>query len=142
MCLWFRLVKQRQRQIHEKLLLAKSMPLSMHCKYFLVPSSWISKWRSYMSSSVKNSDKPETLDGIINSMMCEKVHCTFTLVVLHLVDGMHQFDMRRFVTTGIQSNICWGLVSIANFNCWLVFDSSHLWLFRLILSKDLLSLSW
>ncbi|XP_054797302.1 ubiquitin carboxyl-terminal hydrolase 26 isoform X2 [Prosopis cineraria] len=67
-----RLVKQVQRQNHEKLLLAKSMPLLLHCKYFLVPSSWISKWRSYMSSSVKNSDKPETLDGIINSLMCEK----------------------------------------------------------------------
>ncbi|KAF7830201.1 ubiquitin carboxyl-terminal hydrolase 26-like [Senna tora] len=67
-----RLVKQRQRQNHEKLLLAKSMPLSLNCKYFLVPSSWISKWKSYMSPSVKNSDKPETLDGIINSLMCEK----------------------------------------------------------------------
>ncbi|TKY74650.1 Ubiquitin carboxyl-terminal hydrolase 26 [Spatholobus suberectus] len=67
-----RLVKQRQRQNHEKLFQAKSMPLSMHCKYFLVPSSWISKWRNYISPTLKNSDKPETLDGVIDSLLCEK----------------------------------------------------------------------
>ncbi|RYR05646.1 hypothetical protein Ahy_B06g085483 [Arachis hypogaea] len=67
-----RLVKQRQRQKHEKLFLGKSMPLSLHCKYFLVPSLWISKWRNYVNPSVKNSDKPETLDGVIDSLKCEK----------------------------------------------------------------------
>ncbi|KAL5145003.1 Ubiquitin carboxyl-terminal hydrolase 26 [Glycine soja] len=67
-----RLVKQKQRQNHEKLFQAKSMPLSMHSKYFLVPSSWISKWRNYISPTLKNSDKPETLDGVIDSMLCEK----------------------------------------------------------------------
>lgn len=51
------------------------MPLSFHCKYFLVPSSWISKWRNYVNQAVKNSDKPETLDGIIDSVICEKVLC-------------------------------------------------------------------
>ncbi|RDX81132.1 Ubiquitin carboxyl-terminal hydrolase 26, partial [Mucuna pruriens] len=63
-----RLVKQRQRQNHEKLFVDKSMPLSLHCKYFLVPSSWISKWRNYINLAVKNSDKPETLDGVIDSL--------------------------------------------------------------------------
>ncbi|OIW03067.1 hypothetical protein TanjilG_19347 [Lupinus angustifolius] len=67
-----RLVKQRHRQNHEKLFLGKSMPLSLHCKYFLVPSSWISKWRNYINPTVKNSDKPETLDAVIDSLMCEK----------------------------------------------------------------------
>ncbi|XP_061364323.1 ubiquitin carboxyl-terminal hydrolase 26-like [Gastrolobium bilobum] len=67
-----RLVKQRQRQNHEKLFVGKSLPLSLHCKYFLVPSSWISKWRNYINIAVKNSDKPETLDGIIDSLVCEK----------------------------------------------------------------------
>ncbi|RDX67238.1 Ubiquitin carboxyl-terminal hydrolase 26 [Mucuna pruriens] len=67
-----RLVKQRQRQNHEKLFQAKSMPLSLHCKYFLVPSSWISKWRNYISPTLKSSDKPESLDGVIGSLLCEK----------------------------------------------------------------------
>ncbi|CAL0319194.1 unnamed protein product [Lupinus luteus] len=67
-----RLVKQRQRQNHEKLLMTKSMPLSVHCKYFLVPSSWVSKWRNYVSPTLKSSDKPETLDGVIDSVICEK----------------------------------------------------------------------
>ncbi|XP_027353801.1 ubiquitin carboxyl-terminal hydrolase 26-like [Abrus precatorius] len=67
-----RLVKQRQRQNHEKLFQAKNMPLSLHCKYFLVPSLWISKWRNYISPTLKNSEKPESLDGVINSLMCEK----------------------------------------------------------------------
>ncbi|QCD99600.1 ubiquitin carboxyl-terminal hydrolase 48 [Vigna unguiculata] len=67
-----RLVKQMQRQNHEKLFVGKSMPLSLHCKYFLVPSSWISKWRNYINLAVKNSDTPETLDGVIDSLMCVK----------------------------------------------------------------------
>lgn len=53
------------------------MPLSLDCKYFLVPSSWISKWRNYINSAVKNSDKPETLDVVIGSLICEKVHHFF-----------------------------------------------------------------
>ncbi|XP_058724797.1 ubiquitin carboxyl-terminal hydrolase 26-like [Vicia villosa] len=67
-----RLFKQRQRQSHEKLFSGKSMPLSLECKYFLVPSSWISKWRNYISPAVKNSDKPETLDVVVGSLICEK----------------------------------------------------------------------
>ncbi|KAK7384819.1 hypothetical protein VNO78_30522 [Psophocarpus tetragonolobus] len=67
-----RLVKQMHRQNHEKLFVSKSMPLSLHSRYFLVPSSWISKWRNYINLAVKNSDKPETLDGVIDSLKCEK----------------------------------------------------------------------
>ncbi|KAL5190121.1 Ubiquitin carboxyl-terminal hydrolase 26 [Glycine soja] len=67
-----RLVKQKQRQNHEKLFQAKSLQLSLHSKYFLVPLSWISKWRNYISPTLKNSDKPETLDGVIDSLLCEK----------------------------------------------------------------------
>ncbi|KAL2336663.1 hypothetical protein Fmac_011109 [Flemingia macrophylla] len=67
-----RLVKQMQRQNHEKLFVGRSMPLSLHCKYFLVPSSWISKWRNYINLAVKDSDKPESLDGVIDSLICEK----------------------------------------------------------------------
>ncbi|KAK8465514.1 hypothetical protein PHAVU_009G100000 [Phaseolus vulgaris] len=67
-----RLVKQKQRQNHDKLFQAKSLPLSLNCKYFLVPSSWISQWRNYINPTLKNSDKPETLDGAIDSLLCEK----------------------------------------------------------------------
>lgn len=31
-----------------------------------------------MSPSVKNSDEPETLDEIMNPLMCEKVCCNLT----------------------------------------------------------------
>jgi ubiquitin carboxyl-terminal hydrolase 48 len=54
------------------------MPLSVDCKYFLLPSSWILKWRNYISPTFKNPDKPETLDGVIDSLMCEKVHLLFS----------------------------------------------------------------
>ncbi|WJX16373.1 Ubiquitin carboxyl-terminal hydrolase 26 [Trifolium repens] len=67
-----RLLKQKQRQSHEKLFSGKSMPLSLDCKYFLIPSSWISKWRNYVNPTVKNSDTPETLNVVIGSLMCEK----------------------------------------------------------------------
>ncbi|CAI8616488.1 unnamed protein product [Vicia faba] len=48
------------------------MPLSADCKYFLLPSSWILKWRNYISPSFKNPDIPKTLDRVIDSLMCEK----------------------------------------------------------------------
>ncbi|GLU01093.1 hypothetical protein SLE2022_184180 [Rubroshorea leprosula] len=69
-----RAVKLKQRQNHEKLAIGKSIPLSLNCKYYLVPSSWLSKWRNYITASGKNttSVEPEILDGIINSLKCEK----------------------------------------------------------------------
>ncbi|XP_021899831.1 ubiquitin carboxyl-terminal hydrolase 26 [Carica papaya] len=70
-----RAVKLKQRQNHEKLAAGKSIPLSPNCKYYLVPSQWLAKWRSYISASGKNASsvvKPETLDGIIGSLKCEK----------------------------------------------------------------------
>ncbi|XP_021276622.1 ubiquitin carboxyl-terminal hydrolase 26 isoform X1 [Herrania umbratica] len=69
-----RAVKLKQRQNHEKLATGKSIPLSLNCKYYLVPSSWLSKWRSYITASGKNisSMEPENLDGTINLLKCEK----------------------------------------------------------------------
>ncbi|KAI9156221.1 hypothetical protein LWI28_002457 [Acer negundo] len=66
--------KLKQRQNHEKLAMGKSIPLSLHCKYYLVPTSWLTKWRSYISTSGKNvsSVEPETLDSVINLLKCEK----------------------------------------------------------------------
>lgn len=70
-----------QRQNHEKLAMGKTFPLSPDCKYYLVPSSWLSKWRNYINASGKNvtsSAKPEALDGIIDLLKCEKVACKYT----------------------------------------------------------------
>ncbi|KAL5066077.1 hypothetical protein RYX36_027814 [Vicia faba] len=58
-----RSVKQKQLQNHEKLFHAKCMPLHADCKYFLLSSSWILKWRNNTSLSFNNPDIPETLDG-------------------------------------------------------------------------------
>ncbi|PON72999.1 Ubiquitinyl hydrolase [Parasponia andersonii] len=70
-----RMVRLKQRQNHEKLAMGKSFPLSPDCKYYLVPSSWLLKWRNYITASGKNvtsSLKPETLDGTIDLLKCEK----------------------------------------------------------------------
>ncbi|KAE8678665.1 Ubiquitin carboxyl-terminal hydrolase 26 [Hibiscus syriacus] len=67
-------MKLKQRQNHEKLAMGKSIPLSSNCKYYLLPSSWLSKWRSYISTSSKHNSSMESeiLDGIINLLKCEK----------------------------------------------------------------------
>ncbi|KAJ9146282.1 hypothetical protein P3X46_028567 [Hevea brasiliensis] len=49
-----RAVKLKQRQNHEKLAMGKSIPFSLHCTYYLVPSSWLTKWRNYVTASGKN----------------------------------------------------------------------------------------
>uniref|UniRef100_A0A2C9U1L0 Ubiquitin carboxyl-terminal hydrolase 26 n=1 Tax=Manihot esculenta TaxID=3983 RepID=A0A2C9U1L0_MANES len=70
-----RAVKLKQRQNHEKLAMGKSIPLSLHCSYYLVPSSWLTKWRNYVTASGKNvssSVEPDTLDFVIDSLKCEK----------------------------------------------------------------------
>ncbi|XP_037495087.1 ubiquitin carboxyl-terminal hydrolase 26 isoform X1 [Jatropha curcas] len=70
-----RAMKLKQRQNHEKLAMGKGIPLSLYCKYYLVPSSWLAKWRNYVTASGKNlssSVEPETLDFVIDSLKCEK----------------------------------------------------------------------
>ncbi|KAK9104970.1 hypothetical protein Scep_021814 [Stephania cephalantha] len=69
-----RATKIKQRQNHEKLFLGKSMALSPSCKYYLLPSSWLSKWRSFITSSGKNTSlvEPESLESVIKSLICEK----------------------------------------------------------------------
>ncbi|XP_027330791.1 ubiquitin carboxyl-terminal hydrolase 26-like isoform X2 [Abrus precatorius] len=106
-----RLVKQRQRQNHDKLFVGKSMQLSLHCKYFLLPSLWISKWRNYVNLAVKNSDKPETLDGIIDSLMCEK-H-------LRLVERPPELIFRRGAIIPRESSV--GGLTIISENDWKCF---------------------
>ena len=75
------MVRVKQRQNHEKLAMGKSFPLSLDSKYYLVPSSWLLKWKNYINASGKNvasTAKPETLDGIIDLLKCEKVACNYT----------------------------------------------------------------
>lgn len=66
--------KNKQRKSHEKLAAAKSIPLSPHCTYYLLPASWIVKWRNYVNTSSKNISstmEPESLDIVIDQLKCE-----------------------------------------------------------------------
>ncbi|KAL5986981.1 Ubiquitin carboxyl-terminal hydrolase 26 [Asimina triloba] len=70
-----RAAKLKQRQNHEKLSQGKPIALYPGCKYYLLPSSWLSQWRIYVTSSGKNassSAKPEGLEGAIDSIKCFK----------------------------------------------------------------------
>lgn len=70
-----RAAKLKQRQNHEKLSQGKSIALSPGCKYYLLPSSWLNKWRNYIMASGKNvssSVKPESLEKVIDSLICAK----------------------------------------------------------------------
>jgi ubiquitin carboxyl-terminal hydrolase 48 len=72
-----RAVKLKQRQNHEKLISAKSFVLHPGQKYYLVPSSWLSEWRTYITATGKNMSslpEPQSLEAIVNSLICEKVN--------------------------------------------------------------------
>nr|XP_017229766.1 PREDICTED: ubiquitin carboxyl-terminal hydrolase 26 isoform X2 [Daucus carota subsp. sativus] len=65
--------KLKQRQSHEKLAQGKSVTLSSNSKYYLIPSSWLSNWRSFISTSGKNaSPPPETLNSVLELLKCEQ----------------------------------------------------------------------
>jgi hypothetical protein len=84
------------------------MPLSLDCKYFLIPSSWISKWRNYVNPTVKNSDTPETLNPVIGSLMCEKVHCLFIsslIMFCILLCGINEFPFFQYSVRSIWLNL-------------------------------------
>ncbi|CAK7346948.1 unnamed protein product [Dovyalis caffra] len=68
-------MKLKQRQNHEKLATGKSIPLSLNCMYYLIPTSWLTKWRNYINASGKNissSVEPEVLDPVIDALKCER----------------------------------------------------------------------
>jgi ubiquitin carboxyl-terminal hydrolase 48 len=70
-------VKLKQRQRHEKLISGKGLALHPGEKYYLVPSSWLSEWRSYITATGKNVSslpEPQSLEAAINSLKCEKVN--------------------------------------------------------------------
>ncbi|KAI4369312.1 hypothetical protein MLD38_017766 [Melastoma candidum] len=67
-------VRNVQRQNHEKLAAGKASALIPYCKYFLLPSSWLAKWRNYVNASGKNllsSLEPDPLDVTINKLICQ-----------------------------------------------------------------------
>lgn len=66
--------KQKQRQNHEKLVTGKSFSLYPDCKYYLVPSSWLTNWRGYLTYTGKNMSslaEPESLEVTISSLICK-----------------------------------------------------------------------
>ncbi|KAG5555021.1 hypothetical protein RHGRI_012533 [Rhododendron griersonianum] len=67
--------KVNQRQSHERLAFGKSIALSPLQRYYLLPSSWLSKWKSYITASGKSAAstaEPETLRNVIDLLKCEK----------------------------------------------------------------------
>lgn len=69
--------KLKQRHKHEKLASGKSFTLHPGQKYFLVPSSWLSEWRAYITATGKNISslpEPNSLEAVISSIICEKVN--------------------------------------------------------------------
>lgn len=96
-------VKLKQRQNHEKLALGKNIALYPHCTYYMVPSSWLSKWKNYINASGKNVSsavEPETLDTIIDSLKCEK-HSRLLERPLQLICKRGQIFQRVFGTDGL-----------------------------------------
>ncbi|CAA0811076.1 Ubiquitin carboxyl-terminal hydrolase 26 [Striga hermonthica] len=69
-----RVFKLKQRQNHEKLAMNKNFALYPDTKYFLLPASWLSKWRSYVNASGKNSSSEEldTLDTVVDMLLCKQ----------------------------------------------------------------------
>ncbi|KAI3972309.1 hypothetical protein MKX01_017913 [Papaver californicum] len=72
-----RAAKLKERQNHEKLLLGKNDALNPGSRYYLLPSSWLTKWRSYITASGKMvsspaAARPDPLEGVIDSLLCGK----------------------------------------------------------------------
>ncbi|XP_026390990.1 ubiquitin carboxyl-terminal hydrolase 26-like isoform X1 [Papaver somniferum] len=69
--------KLKERQNHNKLLQGNNDSLSPGSKYYLVPSWWLSKWKSYITASGKMvsspaAARPDPLEGVIDSLVCSK----------------------------------------------------------------------
>ncbi|XP_068662754.1 ubiquitin carboxyl-terminal hydrolase 26-like isoform X3 [Aristolochia californica] len=66
--------KMQQRQKHEKLFLGRSIGLHPGCRYYLIPSSWLTRWRAYITISGKgiSSVEPDNLEVVIDSLKCQK----------------------------------------------------------------------
>ncbi|XP_028547529.1 ubiquitin carboxyl-terminal hydrolase 26 [Dendrobium catenatum] len=95
--------KNRKRQNHEKLLIGKTLALHTGCKYFLLPSSWLAKWRAYVTTTGKNissTGEPENLEVIISSLICEK-HSRLLERPLELVSKHGVISQKTSSTDGL-----------------------------------------
>ncbi|CAL9125822.1 ubiquitin carboxyl-terminal hydrolase [Musa troglodytarum] len=95
--------KLKQRQNHEKLVMAKTFALHAGCKYFLVPSSWLAKWRAYLTATGKNVSscaEPENLEVIIDSLICQK-HSRLLEKPLELVCKRGVITQKMSTTDGL-----------------------------------------
>ncbi|KAK4793462.1 hypothetical protein SAY86_023897 [Trapa natans] len=66
--------KNIERRNHEKLAVAKSIPLFPQCTYYLLPSSWLAIWRGYVnasSKSISSTMEPESLDIVLDQLKCK-----------------------------------------------------------------------
>ncbi|KAK1293490.1 Ubiquitin carboxyl-terminal hydrolase 26 [Acorus calamus] len=96
-----RAVKLQQRQNHDKLFVGKSIALSPGCKYFLVPSLWLAKWRAYIGTNNKNTpEELESLEETISCLKCEK-HSRLLERPLDLVLKRGSITQRASSTNGL-----------------------------------------
>ncbi|MCL7043232.1 hypothetical protein MKW94_017363 [Papaver nudicaule] len=98
-----RAFKVKERQNHEKLLTEKSIALNPGCKYYLLPSSWLTKWKTYLTASARStllSARPDPLEGVINSLICEK-HSRLLERPLHLVCKHDTISQKPSTTYGL-----------------------------------------
>lgn len=55
--------------------MGKAIPILPGIRYYLLPSSWLSKWKSYSNASGKSAPAElETLNDVIGFLICEKVY--------------------------------------------------------------------
>lgn len=78
--------KLKQRQNHENLAMNKNIAFYPDTRYYLLPSSWLSNWRSYVNASGKNGSSAdlETLNSVVDMLLCEKVYTLFHCLLLQL----------------------------------------------------------
>ncbi|KAJ0987329.1 hypothetical protein J5N97_005685 [Dioscorea zingiberensis] len=98
-----RAAKLRQRQNHEKLIQGKSFALNPGVKYFLIPSWWLAKWRTYVNTTGKNASyslEPESLEVIIDSLIC-KQHSRLLEKPLELVCKRGVISQKVSTTDGL-----------------------------------------
>ncbi|XP_049934651.1 ubiquitin carboxyl-terminal hydrolase 26 isoform X2 [Nymphaea colorata] len=95
--------KMKQRQNHEQLYLGKGVTVSPGCKYYMLPSSWLSKWRSYLAVSGKtasSSPEPGSLEIIMDSLKCQK-HSRLLLRPFDLIQRRGELVQKISSTDGL-----------------------------------------
>lgn len=125
-------LKLKQKQNHEKLAMNKAISLYPDTKYYIIPSAWLSKWRSYINASGKNACSVEldNLNTVIDMLLCEKVRKIFFSDICfnltdHVLENIHLstkfsnllFPLLSHVlktsSIGLEWNNLWGHL------CWL-----------------------